>query len=139
MAADCHLTADRRLQPNESAAQMLEDLRVRIEELELERQGLRVEALMSMDMPGFETPPDHPFVACADAALRDAGGPGLPLGGWTAACDGGFVARDLDVPTLVLGPGSVNDQAHRSDESVGVAELVVAARTYALTAMRLLN
>jgi acetylornithine deacetylase len=137
--AECRIGADRRLQPGESAAQVLEDLRDRIGELGLERQGLRVDVAMSMDMPGFETPSDHPFVVCADAALRDAGGPGLPLGGWTAACDGGFVARDLDVPTVVLGPGSVNDQAHRPDESVGVAELVVAARAYALTAMRLLG
>jgi acetylornithine deacetylase len=49
------------------------------------------------------------------------------------------VARDLSVPTVVLGPGSVNDQAHRTDESVGVAELVLAARAYALTALRLLG
>jgi acetylornithine deacetylase len=118
---------------------VLQDLRLRIEGLGLERQGLRVDVSMSMDMPGFETPPDHPVVVCADAALRDVGGPGRPLGGWTAACDGGFVARDLDVPTLVLGPGSVNDQAHRADESVGVAELVTAARAYALTALRLLG
>jgi hypothetical protein len=32
-----------------------------------------------------------------------------------------------------------NDQAHRADESVGVAELVVAAHADALMAMRLLN
>jgi acetylornithine deacetylase len=137
--AECRISADRRLQPGESAAQVLEELRARVEELRLERQGLRVDVAMSMDMPGFETPSDHPVVVCADQALRDVGGPGLPLGGWTAACDGGFVARDLDVPTLVLGPGSVNDQAHRPDESVGIAELVVAARAYALTAMRLLG
>jgi acetylornithine deacetylase/succinyl-diaminopimelate desuccinylase family protein len=137
--AECRISADRRLQPGESAAQVLEDLRVRIEELRLERQGLRVDVSMSMDMPGFETPPDHPVVVCADTALRDVGGPRLPLGGWTAACDGGFVARDLGVPTVVLGPGSVNDQAHRADESVGVAELVIAARAYALTALRLLG
>jgi acetylornithine deacetylase/succinyl-diaminopimelate desuccinylase-like protein len=137
--AECRISADRRLRPGESAAQVLEDLRGRIGELHLERQGLRVDVAMSMDMPGFETPSDHPVVVCADTALRDAGGPELPLGGWTAACDGGFVARDLDVPTLVLGPGSVNDQAHRPDESVGVAELVVAARAYALMALRLLG
>jgi acetylornithine deacetylase/succinyl-diaminopimelate desuccinylase family protein len=137
--AECHICADRRLQPGESAAQVLADLRVHIKELGLDRQGLRVEVSMSMDMPGFEMPRDHPVVVCADTALRDAGGPGLPLGGWTAACDGGFVARDLYVPTLVLGPGSVNDQAHRADESVDVAELVVAAHAYALTAMRLLT
>ena len=137
--AVCRIGADRRLLPGESAAQVLADLRDRVAELGLERQGLRVEVAMSMDMPGFETPSDHPVVVDTDAALRAAGGPGLPLGGWTAACDGGFVARDLGVPTVVLGPGSVNDQAHRSDESVGVAELVVAARAYALTALRLLG
>jgi acetylornithine deacetylase/succinyl-diaminopimelate desuccinylase-like protein len=137
--AVCRIGADRRLQPGESAAQVLADLRDRIVGLGLERQGLRVDVTMSMDMPGFETPADHPVVTSAAAALRAAGGPGLPLGGWTAACDGGFVARDLGVPTVVLGPGSVNDQAHRSDESVGVAELLVAARAYALTAMRLLR
>jgi acetylornithine deacetylase/succinyl-diaminopimelate desuccinylase family protein len=137
--AVCRIGADRRLLPGESATQVLADLRDRVAELGLERQGLRVEVAMSMDMPGFETPPDHPVVVGADAALRAAGGPGLPLGGWTAACDGGFVARDLGVPTVVLGAGSVNDQAHRSDESVGVAELVVAARAYALTALRLLG
>jgi acetylornithine deacetylase len=137
--AVCRIGADRRLLPGESAAQVLADLRDRVAELGLERQGLRVDVTMAMDMPGFETPPDHPVVVCTDAALRAAGGPGLPLGGWTAACDGGFVARDLGVPTVVLGPGSVNDQAHRADESVGVAELVVAARAYALTAMRLLR
>ena len=137
--AACRIGADRRLQPGESPAQVLADLRDRIARLGLERQGLRVDVTMTMDMPGFETRADHPVVTSADAALRAAGGPGLPLGGWTAACDGGFVARDLGVPTVVLGPGSVNDQAHRSDESVGVAELVIAARAYALTAMRLLR
>ena len=60
-------------------------------------------------------------------------------GGWTAACDGGFVARDLGVPVVVLGPGSVADQAHRPDESVAIEELVIAARAYALTALRLLG
>lgn len=136
--AACRIGADRRLLPGESAAQVLAELRERVAGLGLDEQGLRVDIAMTMDMPGFETPPDHPVVACTDAALRAAGGPGLPLGGWTAACDGGFVARDLGVPTVVLGPGSVNDQAHRPDESVGVSELVVAARAYALTAMHLL-
>ena len=94
---------------------------------------------MPMEMPPFETPPDCPFVLATHAALADAGGPVLPLGGWTAACDGGFVARDLGVPVVVLGPGSVTDQAHRPDESVAIEELVHAARAYTLTALRLLG
>jgi acetylornithine deacetylase/succinyl-diaminopimelate desuccinylase family protein len=132
----CVVSADRRLLPGESQHDVLADLRDRID---LSGRGLAVEIRMPMGMPGFETAPDEPLVEIADRALADAGGPGLPLGGWTAACDGGFVARDLGVPVVVLGPGSVTGQAHRPDESVGVTELVVAARTYALTALRLLT
>ncbi|GAA0958674.1 M20 family metallopeptidase [Kribbella koreensis] len=137
--AECVLVADRRLLPGESPEAVLDDLKARVAALELEDRGLSVELAMPMEMPAFLTSADTELVTVTDAALADAGGPRLPLGGWTAACDGGFVARDLGVPVVVLGPGSVTDQAHRADESVGVDELVVAARTYALTALRLLG
>lgn len=137
--ATCRISADRRLLPGESAGRVLEEVREHIAGLGLGARDLRVEVEMPMDMPGFETAADHPFVAVVDGAVAAAGGPGLPLGGWTAACDGGFVARDLDVPTVVLGPGSVNEQAHRADESVAVEELVTASRAYALAALRLLS
>jgi acetylornithine deacetylase len=39
----------------------------------------------------------------------------------------------------VLGPGSATSQAHRADESVAIQELLVAARAYALTTLRLLG
>lgn len=137
--AECRVLADRRLLPGESVATVVEALKQRVAALRLEERGITVEVRDTMDMPGFETAPDHRFVVTADGALADAGGPGLPLGGWTAACDGGFVARDAGVPVVVLGPGSVADQAHRADESVALEELLVAARAYALTAMRLLG
>jgi acetylornithine deacetylase len=133
------LSADRRLLPHEDAAEVFGVIRDRIAELSLEDDGLTVEISMPMAMPGFETSADHPFVVATDQALREAGGPSRPLGGWSAACDGGFIARDAKVPTLVLGPGSVNEQAHRADESVLADDLVVAARAYALTALRMLG
>lgn len=137
--AECLVVADRRLLPGETGPEVLGSTRLRLEALELAERGLGLEVAMTMDMPGFETPDDHPLVVAAESALSAAGGPKLPLGGWSAACDGGFVARDAGVPVVVLGPGSVADQAHRADESVSVDELVVAARTYALLAMRLLG
>lgn len=137
--AECTLVADRRLLPGESPAEVLDDLRARVAALRLEDRGLSVELEMPMEMPAFLTAADADLVRVTDASLADAGGPGLPLGGWTAACDGGFIARDLGVPVVVLGPGSVTDQAHRADESVGVDELLVAAKAYALTALRLLG
>jgi acetylornithine deacetylase len=136
--AECLVVADRRLLPGEDAATVLAEVKERIGRLGLVRRGLDVDIDLTMDMPGFQTAPDDPFVVTADAALADAGGPRLPLAGWSAACDGGFVARDTGVPVVVLGPGSVATQAHRPDESVGLHDLVVASRTYALTALRTL-
>ncbi|MGZ0146779.1 M20 family metallopeptidase [Kribbella sp. WER1] len=137
--ADCVVVADRRLLPGESPAEVLADLEARVAALHLEDRGLTVELSMPMEMPAFETPEDHDLVRVTEAARFDAGGPPMPLAGWTAACDGGYITRDLDVPVVVLGPGSVTTQAHRADESVAVAELVVAARAYALIALRLLG
>jgi len=137
--ADCVIVADRRLLPGESPAAVLEDLRRRVAALRLADRGLSVELEMPMEMPAFETPADCDLVRVVEAARVDAGGVDLPLAGWTAACDGGYVARDLGVPVVVLGPGSVTTQAHRADESVPIVELVTAARTYALAALRLLT
>jgi acetylornithine deacetylase len=137
--AECVVVADRRLLPGESTATVLDDMLERVAGLRLGDRGLTVTAAMPMEMPAFETPADSTLAATVDTALADAGGPGLPPGGWTAACDGGFVARDLGVPVVVAGPGSVGTQAHRPDESVAIEELVVAARAYTLTGLRLLR
>jgi len=136
VAAECHLTADRRLLPDDSADAVLAEARSRLDALDLGGSDLEVEVTMVMSMPGFATSADEPWVRAVDSALADAGGPVLPLAGWTAACDGGFVA-ETGVPVVVLGPGSVTEQAHRADESVGVEELVTAARAYALAILRM--
>jgi acetylornithine deacetylase len=137
--ADCVIVADRRLLPGESPAEVLADLGRRVAALRLEDRGLTVELAMPMEMPAFETAEDADLVRITEAARFDAGGEPMPLAGWSAACDGGYVARDLGVPVVVVGPGSVTSQAHRADESVAIAELVTAARTYALTALRMLG
>jgi len=134
VAAECHLTVDRRLLPEEDPDLVLTEARARLDALDLARDDLTAELSMTMAMPGFATPAHHPWTALVDGALADAGGPGLPVSGWTAACDGGFVAR-TGVPVVVMGPGSL-DQAHRADERVEVAQLVTAARAYALAILR---
>lgn len=130
VAAHCRITADRRLLPGEAASDVRKDVERRLRALDLAGRGLAVDIRMTMDMPGFETLVDDPIVDNLAAALREAGAPSPAPTGWTAACDGGFVAS-VGIPVVVLGPGSVAEQAHRPDESVEVSELSTAARTYA--------
>ncbi|ANS77800.1 Acetylornithine deacetylase [Serinicoccus hydrothermalis] len=135
----CRVEVDRRLLPGEPVEAVLETLRGRLERLDLGSRGLTWTLSSPMDMPGFETPPEHRFVTRVDGAMSAAGRGAAPLAGWTAACDGGFVADAWGIPVVVQGPGSVSDQAHRPDESVAVEELVVAARGYARTVLELMQ
>ncbi len=129
VAPSCHLWVDRRLMPGEDPEQIAADLRQRIEDAGIIGDGISVAIEVTMAMPGFATETDDPFVAaCVDAA-HSVDYPGA-VGGWSAACDGGFIAERLGIPTVVLGPGSINDQAHQPDESVPVSEIHAAAALF---------
>ncbi len=136
----CTLTVDRRTLPDEDPhailTTLLEAARRRVDERALPgAERIRIDGVVEMSMPGFITAPDSPLVETARGAVRDAGGHG-DIGIWTAACEGGWLARHHDVPTIVLGPGDVTGQAHQPDERVSVRELHTAARAYALLALR---
>ncbi|QCU78973.1 M20 family peptidase [Citricoccus sp. SGAir0253] len=138
VAPSCHVWLDRRLMPDEDPQLIVRELLAAVDAAGIPGDGISVSAEVTMAMPGFRTAPDHPLVRTMHDAVAALGGP-ASVGGWTAACDGGFIARDHGVPTVVMGPGGLNDQAHQVDESVGVEELVIAARAYALAALRLLG
>jgi succinyl-diaminopimelate desuccinylase len=135
VAAECTVSLDRRLMPHDDAHLILDKLRGRISEAGIDSDGISVDARVTMEMPGFRTPEAHPLVANSVASLADAGFSST-ISGWTAACDGGFIVRDLGIPAIVMGPGGLNDQAHQVDESVSIAELVAASRAYALMCLR---
>lgn len=135
----CRIEIDRRLLPGERVDTVLTEVRARVAALGLEDRGLTWEIDSPMAMPGFITDADDPLVRAADRSAVDAGRAPMDLQGWTAACDGGFIDERWGVPVIVQGPGSVATQAHRTDESVGIDEVVLAARGYALTALRLLG
>jgi acetylornithine deacetylase/succinyl-diaminopimelate desuccinylase family protein len=137
--AGCSVSVDRRLLPGQTGAQALNEVERALGGLALEDDGLRAGAELLMEIPSFELPSDDPFVQLVHRASVDAGAPERPLGGWTAACDGGYLIRDGGIPSIVLGPGSVAEQAHKPDESIELMEVVLAARIYALALLRLLS
>ncbi|WP_411730799.1 M20 family metallopeptidase [Paeniglutamicibacter sp.] len=136
----CELSLDRRLLPNENARLILEHLLVRIRgRLQTAsfpgREKITVHGELQMQMPGFLTEEDSDFVTGVRQAVRDVTGTG-DVGIWTASCEGGYMAEHHRIPTLVLGPGEINTQAHQPNESVEVDDLLTAARAYALFALR---
>jgi acetylornithine deacetylase/succinyl-diaminopimelate desuccinylase family protein len=137
MVADrCVLTVDRRLLPDESAAEVVDDLRSRIDAAGITGSGIEVHLEVSMEMPGFLTAADDGLVTTAMQSVRDIGSAGF-TDIWTASCDGGFVAQQMGIRTVVLGPGEIENQAHRPDESVAVQQLTDSAKAYALIATRI--
>lgn len=135
--AECSVSLDRRLLPGETGEQALADVREALAGLALGDDELHAKADLLMEIPSFEVGAQDPLVELVRRAAADAGGADLPAAGWTAACDGGYVMRDAGIPAIVLGPGSVVEQAHKPDESVALGELVQAARIYALAMLRL--
>jgi acetylornithine deacetylase len=135
----CRVSIDRRLLPGQSGEDAKREIDALLTSLDLPSRDLSASSELVMEIPSFEVPADDPFVGAVRSAAIDAGAREQPPAGWPAACDGGYLMRDTGIPTVVLGPGSVGGQAHRPDESVAVAEVVTAARAYALCALRLLG
>jgi len=80
-------------------------------------------------------PSDHPIVTTVGGSLRDAAGREARVEGMTYGSDMRLLVNIAQTPAVLFGPGDVR-RAHRPDEAVAIEELVVAARTLALTALR---
>ena len=81
------------------------------------------------------TDPEAAVVRAARRAHRDAAGREADVRGMTYGADMRLLSGVAGVPTLLYGPGDVR-RAHRPDEGVAVEDLVTAARSYALLALR---
>lgn len=83
-------------------------------------------------------PEGHELVEAVVDAAADAGVESTPLG-FNAATDARFLVHDAEIPTVLFGPGSIEDDAHTVDESIRTDELEDTAKTYANALRRLLG
>ncbi len=139
VADSCHFWVDRRLLPDETGEAALKELSQALDRHAVMPDGTTRREYLRMEMPALELAEGHALIDAVKRAARDCGGPDLPVGGWSAACDGGYLMRDAGIPTVLLGPGSIVHQAHRPDEFVPIDQLVIAARSYATLAARLIG
>jgi len=81
---------------------------------------------------------EEPVVQAMLAGSEDVLGRKLPVGGSRYACDSPFYVNGANIPTLIFGPGSI-DQAHTYDEWIDIQQLVDASGVYAVGAMKFLG
>jgi acetylornithine deacetylase/succinyl-diaminopimelate desuccinylase family protein len=135
----CRFRVDRRLLPDETGESALAEFSHALDRHAVMPAGTKRREFLRMEMPALELREGHSLIGAVKRAAQDCGGPDLPVGGWSAACDGGYLMRDAGIPTVLLGPGSIVHQAHRPDEFVPIDQLVIAARSYAALAARLIS
>ena len=110
---------------------MLAPFRLLVDDLVAERPETHIEISLNDWTEAAETTGDSTIAE--SRARRDRGRDGRsppPFVGFTGITDARFYINDAHIPTVIAGPGSLS-LAHTANESIGVAEMVVAARAYA--------
>lgn len=100
-----------------------------IDEAKLDGRAVEFSVEQTVFARAREIDADHELVDATVAAASDAGCRSDRVG-FNAATDARFLGHDSSIPTVLFGPGSIEDDAHTVDESVRVADLVRTAETY---------
>lgn len=121
--------------PEVTADDILAEVRERVAALAQTDDWLRenppiVNGPVSQLWPGFVTDEESEPVRVMKAAYREALGREAVLSGFRAVCDGTFL-QDEGIPSVVCGPGAINDGGHGYNEFVRRQEVVDAAKVYA--------
>jgi succinyl-diaminopimelate desuccinylase len=124
----CQFTVDRRLLPGISRDDAERALLARIDALG--RPGLRYDWETVAYGEASELPADDPWLALVGDAVTKATGESPATIGMTFTTDARFVRNQAGIPTVVCGPGAV-EQAHVIDEFVTLDRLTDATAAYA--------
>ena len=128
--AECTIEIDRRMVPGEEPRDVLAEIDALVAQLNGANADLHLvrEEPFLID-PALDTPADSGIAQAVLRACRTVIGPrelcAVPYGS-----DASKLQAVAGVPTVVLGPGSIN-QAHSADEWVEIRELVDGAELYA--------
>jgi acetylornithine deacetylase/succinyl-diaminopimelate desuccinylase family protein len=130
------VVVDYRALPGEKLEAILDELRHVAEEV-YRRRGTRHEIMVLRWVSPSEVDPRSRIVKVTADAARSVLGREPEIVGFQATCDMSYLVNEAGVPSIILGPGGL-EQAHAVDEWVSVAELVAAAKIYALIIYKIL-
>jgi acetylornithine deacetylase/succinyl-diaminopimelate desuccinylase family protein len=133
----CRITLDRRVVPGETLESAIDEIRTLLGHMRREDPELDVEMDVFVSVEPVTIAEDAPVVEAMRWAARQVRGADPGVAGLRATTDAALLSHAAGIPTLIMGPGSI-DQAHRANEYVPVTDLIDAARIFALGAARLL-
>ena len=139
VAGRCRITIDRRVLPGERAEDAVQEVEEVMDRLGKRLPNFRGAVRLVGFAPPMTTASNNPVVTAIREATAEVLGRDPGIHGWSATCDANIHVNEGGTPAIVFGPGSIEREAHRPDESVAISELVAATKIYTLTALRLLD
>jgi acetylornithine deacetylase/succinyl-diaminopimelate desuccinylase family protein len=134
--AECVVEIDRRIVPSSTVESAIADVDALLADLRSRRPGLEIDRDVTVAIPPVEVAESSPVCVSLVAALAEAGVPAV-ITGLRATSDAAWLDR-AGIPAVVFGPGSLA-HAHRPDELVALADVVMAARVIEAVARRLVG
>jgi succinyl-diaminopimelate desuccinylase len=134
----CEIEVDRRILPSEEREGVLREIKESLDSLQL-RDPLFQYRMEEIDFAEpSEIDPEDEIVKISMEAVGEVRGERPKIKGSSGFTDARFYIKQCRIPTLILGPGGV-EQPHTTDESVEVDALIQAAQIYALILINYLS
>lgn len=127
--ARCVISIDRRVLPAEREADVHREIVETAERALPAGMGLRLEVRKVRFVPPAVTDPGAPFVRVAEQAAGRVLGRRVEAQGFTATCDMTYLVNQGKIPTVILGPGTI-EVAHQANEHIEIAEIARAVDVY---------
>ncbi len=128
---------DYRALPGEKLDVILDTLKRTAEEID-QKRGTESEVIILRWISPAEVDLGSRIVKASVEAVRSALGREPEITGFQATCDMSYLVNEAKIPSVILGPGSL-EQAHSVDEWVSLSELIAAAKVYALIIFKILS
>lgn len=127
--AGCVISIDRRVLPTETEADATREIVAVVNRALPAGSGASAEVRKVRFVPPSSTDPAAEIVAAAERATSVALGRPIRAEGFTATCDMTYLVNDGGIPSIILGPGSL-DVAHQANEHIPIDQMALAVRVY---------
>jgi succinyl-diaminopimelate desuccinylase len=134
----CEIEVDRRMLPNEKKEGVLREMRETLDSLQSQDPLFQYRMEVIDFAEPSEIDPKEEIARIALEAIQEVRGERPQIKGSSGFTDARFYIKRYHIPTLIFGPGGV-DQSHTTNESVEVDALVQAAKIYALIVIHFLS